>query len=221
MSWVSRPLNSSIGCKVIMSVSGLLLVGFLLAHLSGNLLVFAGEEAINLYAKTLRDYLPILWLLRIGLIVMAVLHIFSGIKLTRMNQKAKPVKYKVNQSVKASFASRYMGLTGVVVLAFIFYHLAHLTFRFTHPAFQSLGDYDVYKMLMLSFSSPLLAMSYCICVVLLMVHLSHGVSSLFQTLGLNHSKYNGLIRTLGPALSTLLAIGYLSIPLSIMFGLIK
>ncbi|NRA43710.1 MAG: succinate dehydrogenase cytochrome b subunit [Oligoflexales bacterium] len=204
-----------------MSVTGLLLVGFLLAHLSGNLLVFAGEEAINLYAKTLRDYLPILWLLRIGLIVMAVLHIFSGVKLTRMNSKAKPVKYKVKQSVKASFASRYMGLTGLVVLAFIAYHLAHLTFRFTHPAFQSLGDYDVYKMLMLSFSNPVLAIGYCICVILLMVHLSHGVSSLFQTLGINHKKYNGLIRSIGPALSTLLAIGYLSIPLSILLGFIK
>lgn len=221
MSWVSRPLNSSIGCKVIMSISGLLLVGFLLAHLSGNLLVFAGEEAINLYAKTLRDYLPILWLLRIGLIVMAVLHIFSGIRLTQMNRKAKPQKYQVSHSVRASFASRYMGLTGLVVLAFVLYHLAHLTFRFTHPAFQSLGDYDVYKMLMLSFSSPLLAVSYSVCIVLLMFHLSHGISSLFQTLGLNHSKYNALIRSLGPTVSTLLAIGYLSIPLSIMFGLIK
>ena len=221
MSWVSRNLNSSIGCKVIMSVTGLMLVGFLVAHLSGNLLVFVGEEAINLYSKTLRDYLPILWVMRIALVLAAALHIFSGIRLTQLNRKAKPTSYKVKQSVRASFASRYMALSGSVVLFFILFHLAHLTFRLTHPEFQQLGMYSVYEMLIRSFQSPVISIFYSISIILLMVHLNHGVSSLFQTLGLNHSKYNKLIRSFGPALSLLLAGGFLSIPLAIMFGIVK
>ena len=221
MSLVSRNLNTSIGCKVIMSLTGLMLVGFLIAHLAGNLLIFAGAETLNLYSKSLRDYLPILWTLRLGLVFAAFLHVISAIKLTQINRAAKPRKYRVSTSLKASFASKYMGLSGSVVLFFILYHLAHLTFRLTHPEFKQLGAYDAYGMLIRSFQSPVLTILYCFSIVLLMLHLNHGISSLFQTLGFNHTKYNKLLRGLGPALSILLAGGFLSIPLSIVFGFVK
>lgn len=224
MSWVVRYINSSIGLKTLMALSGLALVGFLVGHLSGNLLVFIGPEAINAYAKGLRDYLAVLWILRLGLIGSAVLHIYCGIKLTQLNRAAKPIKYTApsgyNSTVQASRASKSMILTGLVILSFLLYHLAHLTFRWTHPEFAQLGHYEVYSMLMMSFQSPILVAFYCISVILLMMHLNHGIRSLFQTLGINHNRYNKLLDLFGPGLSTLLALGFLSIPLAIMFGIV-
>lgn len=221
MNWVNRTLNSSIGCKAVMAVTGIALVGFLLAHLLGNLLVFAGADAINQYAQKLREFLPILWAMRLGLVGFFLIHLFAAIKLTKINREAKPIKYRVKSNVKATFASRYMGLTGAVVLGFVLFHLAHLTFRWTHPEFQNLGAYDVYSMLLASFQNPILALCYSLCIILLMLHLNHGISSLFQTLGLYNSKYTPWLRKFGPSISIFLGLGYLSIPLSIMIGFIK
>ena len=221
MSWLRGFLLSSIGCKVVMAVTGVALVGFLVTHLAGNLLVWAGPEAINNYAKTLRDYLPLLWALRIGLLAAFVLHIAAGVRLSYLNKKAKPKGYQVKDPVDSSFSSRSMALSGLVVLAFVLYHLAHLTFRLTHSEFAQLGPYDVYSMLLLSFSSAYVTSFYCIGVILLMVHLNHGLWSLFQTLGFNHPKYNATIRSTGIGLSVALALGFLSVPVSIFFGIIK
>lgn len=221
MHWLSRTLRSSIACKALMALTGLALVGFLVAHLAGNLLVYQGPEAINSYSEGLRHYPAVLWTLRFGLIAAVLLHIFAALRLTRLNAQARPIRYQMKKQVKASFASRYMGLTGLVVLAFVIYHLAHLTWRLTHPQFAALGEYDVYQMLVLSFQNPVLVLSYVISILLLALHLHHGVSSLFQSLGLNHPKYNPLLRGLGPGLSIILASGFISIPLAILSGLIK
>ncbi len=221
MRWFIRFLLSSIGAKVLMALTGIALVGFLVAHLAGNLLVWAGPDAINEYARRLRDFLPVLWALRIGLLLSFVLHVVMAIRLTRLNRQAKPVSYAVKDPVDSSFASRSMMLSGLVVLSFILYHLAHLTFRWTHPEFQDLGDYEVYKMMILSFRSPYVSGFYSIGVILLMVHLNHGLSSMFQTLGINHPKYSPLIKTSCASLSALLAIGFLSIPVGIFLGILS
>ena len=221
MSWVGKALSSSVGCKVLMAMTGIALVGFLLGHLAGNLLVFAGPEAINAYAEGLRDFPVLLWMLRLGLILAFFLHVASGLRLTVLNRRARPVVYRVKKQVRAGCASRYMALSGAVVLGFIGWHLAHLTFRATHPAFASLDEFDVYSMLMISFKEPVLAVSYIVCIFFLMIHLSHGISALFQTLGLNHKRYNGLICCLGPGLSTLLGLGFSSIPLAILLGILR
>ena len=221
MNWVSRTLSSSVGCKVVMAVTGLALVGFLVGHLAGNLLVFGGPDAINGYAKGLRNFTPLLWIMRIGILAAFAAHIFSGIRLTALNQKARPVPYKVKKNVRASFCSRYMGLSGLVVLGFVLYHLAHLTLKVTHPQFAELDQFDVYQMLLISFKNPLLAGLYTVSVVLLMIHLNHGVSSLFQTLGFHHRKYQKLITLLGPSLSAILGLGFVSVPLAIFLGLIQ
>ncbi|MBP6218189.1 MAG: succinate dehydrogenase cytochrome b subunit [Oligoflexales bacterium] len=208
--------------KLLMALSGIALVGFLVLHLSGNLLIYLGPKAINAYAERLEGLGPILWVMRIGLIAIAVLHIYTAICLTRRNRQARPRAYAMQKQIQSNMASRTMALSGLVVLSFVCYHLAHLTFRWTHAqAFAGLDEDDVYSMLILSFSSPWVSSFYCVSIVLLMTHLSHGISSFFQTLGLNHSKSYPIIRKAGPTLSLGLALGFLSIPVSIFFGLIK
>jgi succinate dehydrogenase / fumarate reductase cytochrome b subunit len=220
MSWISKSLSSSIGSKVIMAISGLMLVGFLVGHLSGNLLIFAGPEAINAYAKMLRDLGPLLWVARIGLLVAVGAHIFAGINLHFKNNAAKPKKYQVQKSMRASLASRTMMRTGTVVLLFILYHLAHYTFRWLNPEFAALDPLDVYNMLIMGFKNPLVSGFYILSVGLLCFHLSHGISSFFQNLGLNNPKYNPLINGLAIGVSVLLAVGYISIPVSVLVGIV-
>ena len=113
--------NSSVGCKLLMCLTGFVLVGFIIAHLAGNLLVFKGPEAINIYAKTLRDYLPILWVFRIGLIAAVILHIASAIRLSLISRRARKVDYKKRTYLRSSMSSRTMALSGLVVLGFIIY----------------------------------------------------------------------------------------------------
>lgn len=215
-------LRISIIYKVIMAITGVVLVGFLVAHLLGNLLFFSGPLAINQYAEKLRDYLPVLWLLRVILILSACLHVYAGIKLSLLNKKAKPRTYAVKKSVKANLMSRTMLLSGCIVLFFLIFHLAHLTFKWTHKElFSSLVEYDVYSMLSLSFQSPLMTAFYTLSVMLLGGHLLHGVKSSFQTLGLNHGKFNKGIRLFTYGLSLFLFLGFISIPLSIFFRGVK
>lgn len=221
MAWLLKTLNSSIGLKLLMALSGLAMVGFLLGHLSGNLLVFAGPEALNGYAEMLREYPLILFVARAGLVVMVALHIYSAIQLTKRNHQANPVKYQSTHANTASLASRSMAVSGFVVLSFIVYHLAHFTWRLTHPEFQQLGPFDAYTMLVASFQSLPLALLYIVSVVLIGTHLSHGISSACHTLGLSHKKYTPIIKKGGVALSTLLVLGFASIPVSIMLGIVK
>lgn len=220
MSWVSKALNSSIGLKVLMALTGLLLVGFAVGHLAGNLLVFVGPEALNAYAKGLHDLGPLLWVARIVLLVAVFIHIYAGIKLSAMNKLARPQPYQKKSYTKASLASRSMILSGLVVCAFVIYHLAHFTFLWTHPEYAQLGEYAVYERVVAGFQVPVIALFYLVSVALLGLHLSHGVSSLFQTIGWNHPKYNGLLRGAGPVLGGLLAVGFGSIPLAVMLGFV-
>ena len=214
-------MNSSVGCKILMALTGLAMVGFLIAHLSGNLLVFKGPEALNAYAKMLKDYSGVLWVLRIGLIASFCLHIYSAIRLTRLNRRSSAYTYKVSSYKKSTLVSRTMMLTGMTLLFFVLYHLAHLTFRFTHPEFESFGEFDVYKMLIVSFKSPLLSFFYIISVAFLMGHLVHGLQSFWRTLGLRNKKYDDLLSTGSLWLGVILALGFISIPVSIFFELIQ
>jgi succinate dehydrogenase / fumarate reductase cytochrome b subunit len=221
MGWITRTLTSSIGLKLMMALSGLGMVGFLLGHLSGNLLVFAGPEALNAYAEGLRTFPAILNGMRAGLVLMVILHIFTAIKLTKQNKDANPQKYQSSHANSASIASRSMAGTGFVILVFIFYHLAHLTWRMTHPEFQQLGPFDAYTMIVESFKSLPLSLLYIVGVSLIGLHLSHGISSACHTLGLNHKKYTPLIKNGGAALSVALVLGFISIPISVLLGIVK
>ncbi len=221
MSWLKRTFDSSIGGKVIVAVTGLMMVGFVIAHLSGNLLVFSGPEALAEYAEGLRKFPKVLWGLRSGLILATLLHVSFAIKLNLRNAAARPTKYVKKNYIRASFSSRTMVYTGLLVLFYAAFHLAHFTFRVTNPEISALGPWEVYKMLLIAFNNPLWDGVYIAAMVVLGLHLSHGISSIFQTLGINHPKYNGVIQKVGPLLGTLLAAGYISIPVAIMLGIVK
>ena len=224
MSWLIDLVKSTIGAKVVMGVTGAMLVGFVIMHMLGNLQVFLGQDALNGYAKSLHDLGGLLWVARLGLIGAVVLHIASGLRLAALNNAARPVKYAHETTVKATFASRYMRMSGLVLLAFIVYHLAHFTLGLTHPEHKAMVDAmgrpDVYSMVVLGFQQPVVSIAYIVAMVLLWFHLNHGASSLFKSLGLRHSKYNSMLDKVGPAVATLVVGGNIAMPLAILAGII-
>lgn len=225
MGWVGRFSRSSIGSKYIMAVTGIGLSLFLFGHLAGNFLVFAGPDALNEYAAGLRK-LPygLLWVARIGLLVIFLLHLATAIRLSMANRAARPVRYKFEDTYQASLASRTMIYSGLLIFAYLIYHLLHFTFLQVGPTEYSVdaaGRHDVYAMVIRSFQNPALAIAYVVAMAATGFHLSHGFSSLFQSLGLNHPKYNKIWRCGGPVVAWLLAIGFSTIPLSILFGFVK
>ena len=209
---------------MVMGVTGAMLVGFVIMHMLGNLQVFLGQDALNAYAKTLHDLGGLLWVARLGLIGAVLLHIASGLRLTALNSEARPVAYIHETTVQASFASRYMRMSGLVLLAFIFYHLAHFTVGSYNGAdkalVDSLGRPDVYTMVIKGFQQPACAISYIVAMVLLWFHLNHGASSLFKSLGLRHPKYNSMLDMVGPAVATLVVVGNIAMPLAVLTGVI-
>ena len=225
MTWVTRFLNSSIGMKLVMAITGIALFGFVIAHLLDLMTVYGGPDLMNEFAKRLHEFEALLWVLRIGLIVAVLGHIVSSVKLTEKNRAARPVAYAQDATVRASWTSRTMLASGMMVLAYVVYHLLHFTFRTTNPEISHLvdaqGRHDVYSMVVLSFQQPLISIAYIVAMVLLGFHLNHGIASFFQTLGLNHPRYTPLINKAGPLLGALIVLGYVSIPLSAMFGVLE
>jgi succinate dehydrogenase / fumarate reductase cytochrome b subunit len=221
-SWVFKALRSTIGQKWLMGLSGLFMIFFLLGHLSGNLLVFAGPEAINTYAETLRKFPALLWGFRILSIVALVVHVVTAISLTKRNRAANPIPYASSDWKGSSWSSRNMGMTGFVILLYMIYHLAHFTWRLTHPElFSELEAYDVYQMVVLSFQDPGLVALYVVATFTLCLHLTHSISSSLQTLGINHPKYNPVIKSLGEGLAILLFLGFSSIPVAVLLGILS
>ena len=221
MSWVNRALKSPIGAKVMMAVTGMILTGFLIGHLAGNLLIFAGPEAINSYAEGLRKFPALLWLARGGLLGAFIAHLAFAAQVTLANRAARPEPYAFNNTVQATWASRHMVLTGCVMLAFIVFHLAHFTWRVTDPQISAMGEFDVYQMALRGFRQPPVAMAYLLAMAAIGLHLSHGIASLFQTLGLNHPRYNRGVRFIGPVAGVSIALLFASIPLSIYLGYVN
>jgi succinate dehydrogenase / fumarate reductase cytochrome b subunit len=226
MGWFGTYLKSSIGAKHVMALTGLGLVGFILIHLLGNLQIFVGQNAVNAYAANLKALGGLLWVARGGLIVIFLVHVFSALRLVSMNRAARPVKYKVVHSERSTFSSRVMGMSGLIVLAFLAFHLLHFTFgggpmSENFNRIDSFGRHDVYKMTVLGFQEPIVAGAYIVAMLLLCMHLKHGVTSLFQSLGLNHPKYQGLIDMTGPGIAALVLVGNVSMPIAVLAGWVK
>jgi len=202
-----------------------MLVGFIVAHMLGNLQMFKGQYAVNSYAAKLKSLGPLLWVMRGGLIVAFLLHIGSAIRLVSMNRAARPVKYAKVKSENSSFASRTMIMGGLIVLLFLVFHLLQLTLGVVLPANAALMDsyqrHDVFNMTVLGFQQIPVAVAYLVAMLALCLHLSHGVSSVFQSLGLNHSKYNGILKLAGPGIATLIFVGNCSMPIAVLAGLVK
>jgi succinate dehydrogenase / fumarate reductase cytochrome b subunit len=217
---MNRLFSSSIGMKIVMAVSGGLLALFLVAHVLGNLEIFGGAEAINRYGAMLRIFPPLLWAMRIGLLTLVVLHIISAIRLSSLNRAARPARYAQSKTQATTFAARTMLLSGILLAAFIVYHILHFTVRTVVPEYRemtdALGRHDVYKMVTDAFGHPLVAFFYVFSMLLLGLHVSHGVSSMLQTLGVTHPRYHPAIRRLGPVFAVLIVIGFISVPLAVL-----
>ena len=208
-----------------MAVSGLALFGFVIMHLLGNLLIFAGPEALNGYSEKLQSLGELLWIARAGLIVMVLLHIWSGICLAQENRKARPVSYQDKKNKRTIFAARTMALSGLLLLSYIVFHLLHFTFKVTHPEISQLldaqGRHDVYSMVVLSFRELPITAVYFFSMILLCLHLSHGFSSAFQTLGAANDDTLPQFQKMGRLISFAIFIGYAAIPLACWFGIVK
>jgi succinate dehydrogenase / fumarate reductase cytochrome b subunit len=217
-------LTSSIGKKLIAAVSGLLLLGFLVAHVAGNLQVFAGQDRLNAYAVSLRHLGPLLLALRLGLLATALVHVWITLQIARENREARGSAYAVVKPLQARTSTRSMLLTGVMLLLFALYHLMHFTWHKVHTEFSgrldAQGRPDVYSMLVGSFHEPAIVVPYVVAMILLGLHLSHGISSFFQTMGWRHPRREKLLAAVGPALGTLIAAAYISIPLAVQAGLV-
>lgn len=278
-------IRSSIAKKAVVAVTGLMLFGFVIGHMIGNLQVFLGRETINNYAEMLHSLPELLWVARIGLLVAVTLHIVFTIWVTKENRSSRPRRYAMERTTRASTASRTMLLSGLLVLAFIVYHLLHFTVQVTNPGYKQYYDHqgrpvtfvnytppqdagippdvgvrqeqadataaadarsgddlssrvarsieeipadsvgaeerreyrrDVYRMVILGFRDPLIAGVYIFAQLLLGLHLSHGASAMFQTLGLTIPKYRKGLFMVGPIAATIIVIGNVSIPAIIL-----
>ena len=203
-----------------------ILILFVVGHLLGNLQIFLGPDWINGYAEHLRELGPLLWVERIGLFIVAILHIYYTIRLAIENRRARPQSYKRKDTVKATLASRSMVVSGLILLAFIIYHILHFTIRATDPRFNTLpldplNHYDVYSMMIIGFSHPLVSAFYILSMFLLALHLSHGSSSFFQSLGLSNQKLTPRLALAGRVFAWALFVGYSSIPAAVLLGWVK
>ena len=218
---IIRLFSTSIGDKLLVAVSGAALLLFLLGHMLGNLTVFQGPDVLNGYAAWLQGH-PLLWVIRLGLISIFVIHVVVTVRLTMANRAARPVRYQQTAVRNTSLTSRYMVLTGGVVLAFVAFHLAHLTFGAVLPENHALTDAsqrpDVYTSVIRGFENAWISATYELAIVLLGLHLIHGAASLFQTLGINHESYTGLLRYGTYLLVAIIMMGYCSIPTLIYLG---
>lgn len=220
-----RLWQSSLGKKYVMAVTGLGLYLFVIIHMLGNLQIFAGAEQLNGYAAALKSNPAILWGARAGLLSIVALHIVSALQLARINRRARPVGYVAGKPVASTFAQRTILISGLVILAFIIFHLSHYTLGVVDPTWlgyrDSAGRHDVYRMVIAGFSQPLVSIFYIISMGLLLMHLSHGVSSLFQSLGWRSHKTFGLFDKLAKGSALVLFIGNSLIPLAVMMKWIE
>lgn len=218
--------NSSIGKKLVVAVTGLAMVLFLAGHLTGNMLIYAGKEAFDEYAEFLHTagHGALIWVARVGLLVVLVLHVWATILLTRENKAARKEEYACKATIQASKSSRIMIWSGLTVLAFIVFHILHFTVR-TNSHLAEIAKESPYEMVIAGFSGGflqvLVVLFYVIAMTLLCSHISHGVASMFQTLGFRSKKAAGLIQRISLGYAAVIWVGFVSIPVAIMLGFVK
>lgn len=213
-----RSYSSTIGKKVAMAVSGCILFLFVAGHLIGNLQIYEGPEKLNRYAVLLRSMPALLWGVRVVLLAMVLLHIWTSIQLAARNIAARPVGYRMKKATGSSYASRTMYWSGPIILAFVIYHLLDFTFGKVNPHYQ---PGNVYGNVVASFQVIPVAAFYILAMLLLCLHLYHGLWSMFQSLGIAHPRYTPLLRKGAGVVATLIAVGNISIPVAVMAGWIR
>ncbi|MFN3395845.1 MAG: succinate dehydrogenase cytochrome b subunit [Thermodesulfovibrionales bacterium] len=220
-----RVIKSYISKKIVMAITALIMLFYLIAHLLGNLLIFKGPSGINAYAMTLREFGLLLWTIRIIMFVAFLIHLIFAIQLTIENKKARPLSYKSKKNLRSTFASRNMIWTGVIIALYLIYHLLNFTFPVINSTFSRNIDVlqrpDIFSMVFMNFKKSDVYIIYATGLIALGLHLSHGVQSLFQTLGLNNEYTLPVMVKAAIVVSLILLIGFLSIPTSISTGLLR
>ena len=221
-------LKSTLLSKVVMAVTGVIIVLFVTGHTVGNMQMFAGKETFNAYAHFLQGLGELLWVIRGVMLLSLILHVITSINLALINSAAKPVKYKVKRYVKAKLTTRTMIWTGLMILAFLVYHILHFTSGTADPSIyghmETYGPnglferHDAYLMVVQGFQKPIVSIIYVVGVILMGFHLSHAIQSMFQTLGLNHPKYDALISKGTFIWAVVIVLCLISIPFAILFG---
>ena len=210
--------QSTVGKKAVMAVSGVILFAFVVGHLLGNLQIYEGPEKLNRYARFLRTMPSLLWAVRITLLVMVILHIWASVQLALLQHEARPVAYRQRKAIASTYASRTMYWSGPIILAFVIYHLMQFTFGVGGTPYRA-GD--VYANVVAGFRIPVVSGFYIVAMVLLGLHLSHGLWSMFQSLGFSHPRYTPAIKTAAKTIAWLIALGNISIPVAVLSGLIS
>jgi succinate dehydrogenase / fumarate reductase cytochrome b subunit len=211
MNWITQTFGSSVGKKLLMAVTGLGFIGFLTAHLAGNLSIYAGRDAFNNYALHLHSLGPLLTVFELGLLALAAVHVFTGLLLFYQNWQARPKRYQVYKSSGGrTIGSATMPYTGFLILLFVIFHLSNFSFvdKTTTTIFDIVAG---------SFQNPAYVAIYVAAMIVVALHVSHGFWSLFQTLGANHPKYMPIISGAGFVVSVVFGIGFGFIPLYITF----
>jgi succinate dehydrogenase / fumarate reductase cytochrome b subunit len=218
-------LKNSVGKKILMAVTGQLMVLFVVIHMIGNSTIYFGW--LNAYSKHLHNLWPLLWVFRLFMFSVVSLHVFFGITLYLENRIAKPDPYALRKNLRATFASKNMIWTGLLIAAFLMYHLLHFTIQVINPEasasanMDTTGRPDVLRMVILNFQNLSLDFIYIISMIALFLHLSHGIQSSFQTLGLSSDRtLPGIIKA-GAIAAVVLLAGYVSIPILIFIGILK
>jgi succinate dehydrogenase / fumarate reductase cytochrome b subunit len=216
--------SSSVGKKILMAVSGVILYGFVVVHMLGNLKVYQGREAFNHYAEGLRTlgapffgYSQLLWILRIILLAALLVHLVAVFQLTRQSKAARKHSYKKFDGLEFSYASRTMLWGGLALLAYVVYHLMHLTFGNVHPNFI---PGDAYNNFVVGFQQVPASIVYILAMIPLALHMYHGFWSMLQTVGANNQKYNRLRRPIALTLALAVALLNISFPVAVLLGLV-
>jgi succinate dehydrogenase / fumarate reductase, cytochrome b subunit len=233
MNIITHIFKSSLGKKYIMAVTGCCLFLFVAGHMVGNLQIFGGQEMINRYGQFLQSNVELLWPVRLTLLAFVALHFWSAVTLSLENKAARPVTYAVYEPVGSSYASRSMLMSGLIVFTFVVYHLLHYTVQVKYlnltgqdfHAFQETlkgqvpaERHDIFKMMVVGFNNPLVSGFYVLGVGLLCLHLSHGASSMFQSLGWKNEAYRPVLDTAARLVAFVIFLGYISIPVAILLG---
>jgi len=209
MTWLTNTLGTSVGKKLMMAITGLSFCGFLAVHLIGNLTLYGGSDFFTAYVKHLHAYGPIITVAELGLVALAIVHVLTGLTLFIGNLNARPIRYAVKKNAGGrTVGSSTMPYTGILLLAFLIFHLLDIRFPTPEPD-------TVYQLVFNSFAKKGYIFIYIIGVFIAAVHVSHGLWSAFQTLGANHPKYMPFIQGLGIAFSVIVAIGFGFIPVYI------
>ncbi|MBN1957995.1 MAG: succinate dehydrogenase cytochrome b subunit [Desulfuromonadales bacterium] len=219
--------TSTVGRKILMAVTGLLLIGFITVHLLGNLSIFWGADAINAYAKHLHDLGLLVWVFRLVMLCLFAIHITFGVQLYLENRAANSEDYAIQKTLVTTFSAKTMVFTGLIILAFLLYHLLHFTVQVTNPAISATnlplvdGHLDVFSMVVLSFQKVFIAVIYIVALIALFLHLSHGLQSWVQTLGWSTGPSQDKVTAVGKILAIVYGLAYIAIPLFILARIVK